>query len=334
MKKITAIVLTLILAISLLAFPALAVVDQSEDFYVNDAAGVLSDALKSDIIAVNGELEYYCEGAQVVVVAVEYLDGMYSDEYAMQCFNDWGVGSDEHNNGMLLLLATEENKVWLAVGNGIAGAFNSDMVDMYLENYFYDLYDAGDYNGAVISLFPQLMYWYQDHYGNTFFSDIYDNTDEYVDAPAPEYYPEDNYVSDFSIFGWLFSLLTRFFFVIVVVIIVIIVINNDRRRYRAYYTRMGMPIPPYHFWYVWGGPHRHWHHHHHDHWDDHRGPRGPRGPGGFGGGGGSRPGSGGFGSGSFGGRSGGGFGGGGFSGGHRGGGFGGGGFGGGGGGRR
>lgn len=348
MKKTISLLIALILTVTVLITPALAIVDQSEEFYVNDPAGVLSEALKSDIVAVNGELEYYCDGAQVVVVAVEYLDGMYSDEYALQCFNDWGVGSDTANNGMLLLMATEENKVWLTVGSGIQGAFTDDMANKYLEEYFYYDYDNGDYDAAVTSLFPQLMYWYENHYGNTFFSDIYGSgnsgyDEEYV-YPDEEHYYEDNYYSvGYSPFAWIMSAISNlFFFIVVFVVIFIVVINNDRRRYRAYYTHMGMPIPPYHFWFLWSGPHRHWR--------GPRGPRGPGGPGGFGGpgpggprpGGGSRPRSsssrsGGFGSGSFGGRSSGGFGGfggGGFSGGHRGGGFGGGGFGGGGGGGR
>jgi uncharacterized protein len=104
------------------AAPAGAVVQRSEEYYVADYAQVLSDDIEQKIISSNVDLEQKCEGAQIVVVTVEYLDGMYADEYAMRLFNDWGVGSREKNNGMLLLLATEEKKCWLTTG---AAAFRT-----------------------------------------------------------------------------------------------------------------------------------------------------------------------------------------------------------------
>ena len=302
-------------------FSASAVVDKSDEFYVADYAGVLSDTLEERIISLNGDLEYYCKGAQLVVVTVEYLDGMYSDEYAMQLFNNWGVGNAQENNGMLLLLATQENKAWLTVGDGIYGDFDSGMVDDYFNEYFWDDFDKGDFETAVSNMFTALFNWYGNYYGVASDGGTSQNTGDYR---QPEYY--DNSYREpglgYRILSWFMS---RISLIIIVVIIVVSIVSSDRRRYRAYYTYMGMPIPPYHFWYMWSGPHRHW-----------RGPRPPRGggpgPGGFGGfGGGSHGGSGFGGGGSSGGFGGfGGFGGGG----HSGGGFGGGGFGGGGGGRR
>ena len=86
------------------------------------------DSTEQMIIDYNGALEYHCQGAQVVVVTVDYLDGMYSDAYAYQLFNDWGVGSSEYNNGMLLLLAVQENKAWLAYGLGLTSVIDSNDV--------------------------------------------------------------------------------------------------------------------------------------------------------------------------------------------------------------
>ena len=92
-KRVLTILLTAILLLSVLTVTASAVVEKSEAFYVADYADVLSDDLEQYIVDMNGDLEYYCKGAQLVVVTVEYLDGMYSDAYAYQLFNDWGVGS-------------------------------------------------------------------------------------------------------------------------------------------------------------------------------------------------------------------------------------------------
>jgi len=330
-KSIISFLLALILTVSILSVSAFAIVEQSEEYYVNDAAGVLSENLEKDIIAVNGGLENYCDGAQIVVVTVEYLDGMYSDEYAMQLFNSWGVGNNDKNNGMLLLLATEEKKAWLTVGAGISDLFTNNMVEDYFNDYFWDEFDAGNYEQAVVNFFPQLVLWYEGEYGTDFFSSYYESQssqqeyygDQYsISYPSHYYYGYNSFEPYMSTGARIMSILSRLFMIIVVIIVIVLYVYADRRRYRAYYTHMGMPIPPYHFWFLWTGPHRHW-----------RGPRGPHGPGpgpgpgsGSGGFGGSGFRGGGFGSG--------GFGSGGFGGGFRGGGFGGGGFGGGGGGRR
>lgn len=336
-KRIIALLFALILLTSFLTVSAFAVVEQSAEYYVNDDAGVLSDGLEQDIISVNGELEHYCDGAQIVVVTVEYLDGMYSDEYAMQLFNSWGVGSKDANNGMLLLLATEEKKAWLTVGDGISGIFTDSMADDYFNDYFWDEFDSGNYEQAVIDFFPQLVLWYEKQYNTDFFSYYYDNISP-RDSSTEYYYDEgyyDNYgYSSFDPYtgtgARIMNLLSRMLTIIVFAVIVILITLYDKRRYRAYYTHIGRPMPPYHFWFLWTGPHRHWHGPRGPRGPGGpggpRGPRGPRGPGGFGGGG--------FGSGGFGGGRTGGFGSGGFGGGHSGSGFGGGGFGGGGGGRR
>ena len=145
---------------------AFALVSQSDSFYVADYANVLTESTEQTIINYNGALEQQCQGAQIVVVTVDYLEGMYSDEYAYQLFNDWGVGSSEYNNGMLLLLSTQENKAWLAYGLGLTSQIDSGEVDDLLETYFWTDFDKGNYDSAVSKLFSALLRWYDSVYGS------------------------------------------------------------------------------------------------------------------------------------------------------------------------
>ena len=146
---------------------AYALVSPSDEFYVTDSANVLSNETEQMIINYNGALEQQCSGAQIVVVTVDYLGGMYCDEYAYQLFNDWGVGSSEYNNGMLLLLAVQENKAWLAYGLGLNSLISSSDVDDMLDKYFWDGFDSGDYDEAVTALFKALLSWYDEHYDSS-----------------------------------------------------------------------------------------------------------------------------------------------------------------------
>ena len=103
--------LMLVLALSCGALADSGALEPSEDFYVNDQAGTLSASTKELIDNASGPLEQECDGAQIVVVTINYLHSGYdSEQYAWQLFNDWGVGSDTANNGMLLLHVVQEDR--------------------------------------------------------------------------------------------------------------------------------------------------------------------------------------------------------------------------------
>ena len=165
MKKFFTFLMALVLVLSL-GVSAYAVVDKSDSFYVADYANVLSADTEQRICDYNGALEQQCNGAQIVVVTVDYLDGMYCDDYAYELFNNWGVGSAQYNNGMLLLLAVQENKAWLAYGLGLNSVLSSDKVDNMLDEYFWQDFDNGKYDDAVNSLFDALLSWYDNNYGS------------------------------------------------------------------------------------------------------------------------------------------------------------------------
>ena len=285
--------------------PALAFVEKTEEFYVADYAEVLSQTTKDYIISENQRL-YEETGGQIVVVTVQYLDGYYSDEYALQLFNDWGVGSADKNNGMLLLLATMEGKAWLTQGSGIMYDFSDDYIGELLDDYFWKDFDRGDFDGAVNKLFPQLINWYDNYYGSS--KGGYD----YYDNSGGNYY--NNYDNGYTYnqpgvysIGWGlggFSIVSIFIGFIVIFFLLAFVgsiFGRSRRRYFFFGPRIGPrwgrgypPPPPGGFYNnFYGGGFNSSHNH--------------RTGGGFGGGfGGSNHGGGGFGGGGA-GRGGGGF---------------------------
>ena len=305
MKRIFSLVFALLL-LPVMALGALAadVPEPSSDFYVYDGAGTLSESTKDLILNASGPLEQYCDGAQIVVVTIDYLPSGYdSEQYANLLFNSWGVGSSSANNGLLLLHVVKEDRGWLAVGAGISNQMTGDYADSLMNEYFWPYSDAGEYDEAVATLFPHLVDFFAQLYGT---NQLYGGTGTVSNGgSAPEYngggYYNDGYYNDYYYdrgpsLGSIVSVL----FVVFIIVLVLVNSTGRRRYYRSY------GVWPTFFFCGGPGP---------------RGPRGPRpphgpGPGGFGGGGGFR--GGGFGGGGFsggGGFHGGGFGGGGFSGG-------------------
>ncbi|MBO4884690.1 MAG: TPM domain-containing protein [Clostridia bacterium] len=146
----------LALVLMLLAAPALASsLKASDDFYVNDAANVLSDATIGHIVLNNDALYKAC-GAQLVFVTVDTTGSTKLENYAYKLFNDWGVGGS-NNNGFLLVMAIQDDDYWYEIGKGLDQYLTSgdagELVDKYLEPYF----AKKDYDGGAKAFFDALF---------------------------------------------------------------------------------------------------------------------------------------------------------------------------------
>ena len=127
------------------------VVSKTQDFYVNDYAGLLSKETEDYIININKSL---CDktGAQIVVVTVKNLEGNSLEEYATELFRKFGIGDRTKNNGVLLLLALEERQFRIEVGYGLEGVLTDGKTggiqDKYIIPYLkQDNWDEGVRNG-------------------------------------------------------------------------------------------------------------------------------------------------------------------------------------------
>lgn len=148
MKKYLNMILALF--IFLMAFvPIYAIVDDNGS-YCNDHARVLSLDSVSDINARGWELENM-SGAQVVVVTVKTTSGLSTQDYAVQLFNSWGLGDRNKNNGVLILVVTEQKDYWILQGDGIKNIItDSYLADLIYDQKFDDMVDyANDYSYRI-----------------------------------------------------------------------------------------------------------------------------------------------------------------------------------------
>jgi uncharacterized protein len=56
---------------------------------------------------------------QLVVVTLPSLQGASIEEFGLKLFNYWRLGQKDKNNGVLLLVAPNEQKVRIEVGYGL-----------------------------------------------------------------------------------------------------------------------------------------------------------------------------------------------------------------------
>jgi uncharacterized protein len=144
-------VVTLVLASSLavaLEYPEL-------DSYVTDLADALYDFEEEDI----GRLcdyVYYQTGAEIAVLVVNTT---YPDEinlYATRTFQQNGLGEKGEDNGLLIVVATDE-KLWrVEVGYGLEGYLPDALVGNYSETYLVPRMQYGDYGKGLYDLVNNL----------------------------------------------------------------------------------------------------------------------------------------------------------------------------------
>ncbi len=233
LKKVLCLALSLLL-LAAFAVPALAL-EQDPCFYVTDETGSLSQSTVDQVVAINETLEAAYE-AHIVVVFIDYFGDAYADEYAVSLYNEWSLSP----RGMLLCVSPKEGRGGMTVGSEIDGAFTTDDMNNYLDRYFWDDFDDGKYDKAVLKLVEKLAGWYEDEFG-----------------PAPSgAAPSGSSLSGgllagAGIIGTVLGFLFRnLFLILIAVLLIVLVIASDRRRYRGYYTSLGMPIPRYRPWYV------------------------------------------------------------------------------------
>ena len=135
----------------------------TQTFYVNDFTSILSEETEDHLLQTNDLLEPQT-GAQIVTVTVDFLDGLNSEEYAYQLFNDWGIGSKEENNGVLLLLSPGEEKYWITVGTGLEKVLSSGTLSKILDENRDDLFSQQQYDRFVTEVFDEIAEILAQHY--------------------------------------------------------------------------------------------------------------------------------------------------------------------------
>lgn len=90
----------------------------SEQTSVYDEADMLSSA---DENRLEKKLINYADttSTQIVIVTVETLNGEYEGTYAAHWAHEWGIGQSEQDNGLLVLVAEKERKIWISTGYGL-----------------------------------------------------------------------------------------------------------------------------------------------------------------------------------------------------------------------
>lgn len=115
--------------------------------YVTDLASVIGTDKTAKLEALCTELEQKT-GAQMAIVTVRSLDGQSVENYSVDLFRQFGIGSKKGNRGVLLLVAPNDRKYRIEVGYGLEPVIN-DARAGDAGRAMVPFLRQGDYGGAI-----------------------------------------------------------------------------------------------------------------------------------------------------------------------------------------
>ena len=158
MKKLINIIAAAI-AVLLLVVPVSAANKYPEPtlgFFVNDFADVIEQAAEDEIYSKAAALQEKTT-AQVVVVTVNTLDGEEPADYALGLGRQWGVGQEDEDNGIVILLSKTERQIYIAVGYGLEGALPDSKTGRIIDVYGLDYLKKDDFSKGLLEIFGAIV---------------------------------------------------------------------------------------------------------------------------------------------------------------------------------
>lgn len=140
-----------IIRLILLLLPFLAVGDDfpaRSSTLVTDYAEILTPEqrtqLEKKLVTFNDSTS-----SQLAVVIMRSTGSYEIAEYAVQLYNKWGIGQAKTNNGVLLLIAIEDRKVFINTGYGMEGVLPDALCKRIIERDIKPKFKTGDFFGGI-----------------------------------------------------------------------------------------------------------------------------------------------------------------------------------------
>ncbi len=118
--------------------------------YVSNPDGIVSAATVAKLDAMLAALERET-GAQVAVVAIGNTDPADIFSFAQALFEHWGIGDKSRDDGLLILLVTDQRTVRLHTGYGLEGSLPDAVCKRIQEDFMVPQFKRGDYDAGLIA---------------------------------------------------------------------------------------------------------------------------------------------------------------------------------------
>ena len=149
--------------------------------YINDYTNTLSTEYKEKIISIGKELEDKTT-AQAIVVVIDTLNNVPIEDYSNKLFREWGIGSSQSDNGLLILIVKNDREYRVEVGRGLEGALPDALTNRVMESLATPLFIENNYSDGILESYSAFCDYIATEYNVTLEKslninlDILDNT--------------------------------------------------------------------------------------------------------------------------------------------------------------
>ena len=116
---------------------------------VNDNAQILSEDTR---ILLSEKLKEHEDrtGNQVVVLTIASLQGESIEEYSNIVFNEWKLGQQDQDNGILIVVVPNEKRMRIEVGYGLEGSMPDIIASRIIREIMTPRFREGDFDGGIV----------------------------------------------------------------------------------------------------------------------------------------------------------------------------------------
>jgi len=144
--------LTFIIYVCLVSISAMAQkpVPELWNMRVHDDAHVLR---QSTIDQLEKQLAQYEDSTsnQIAILTINSLDGESLEEYSIKVAEKWKLGQKEKDNGVLLLIAVDDHKMRIEVGEGLEGVLTDAISNRIIRNEMAPAFRRGDFDEGIVT---------------------------------------------------------------------------------------------------------------------------------------------------------------------------------------
>lgn len=125
-------------------------------FYVNDYANILDSETEQYIIRAAATLESKTT-AQLVVVTMNTIGDETFEQYTLDLLREWGIGSKDKNNGVLIFLDLTGRRSRIEVGYGLEGALPDGKTGRIQDEYMVPYFKENNFDEGIRQGFNALL---------------------------------------------------------------------------------------------------------------------------------------------------------------------------------
>jgi uncharacterized protein len=116
--------------------------------HVNDRAAVMDETSRAKLEAFLDQVQKKT-GAEFAVLTVKSTAPLEPSEYKTRVFDQWKIGKQGEDNGLLLLVAIEEHDAHFETGYGLEGTLPDGLQSRIFRSEMAPRFRAGDYAGGI-----------------------------------------------------------------------------------------------------------------------------------------------------------------------------------------